>query len=82
MIASGLISCSKREILELEKQDMLQKRKHANLTTTEGLVEFRKIIAQATGKAEEETDVIRYGYQLMDDIDWLLKECGYKIIKK
>lgn len=82
MIACGLIPCSKREILTLSKQEAMDKRKHGNLTTMEGLVEFRKMVAAATGKTEEETDVIRYDYQLMDDIDWLLAQCGYKIIKK
>lgn len=82
MIACGLIPCSKREILTLSKQEAMDKRKHGNLTTMDGLVEFRKMVAAATGKTEEETDVIRYDYQLMDDIDWLLAQCGYKIIKK
>ena len=82
MIASGVVPCSKREILSLGKEDLLKKRKHGNLTTMAGLVEFRKMVAAATGKTEEETDVIRYDYQLMDDIDWLLNACGYRLIKR
>lgn len=81
MIANGLIPCSKDE-LALNRDELLAKRKHGNLTTMKGLVEFRKIIATITGKSEEETDVIRYDYQLMDDIVWLLHKCGYKLIKK
>ncbi len=82
MIANGFVPCKRSEILTLDKKEMLKKRKHGNLTTMEGLEEFRKIVADAAGKTEEETDVIRYDYQLMDDIDWLLAQCGYKIIKK
>ncbi len=82
LIANGFIPCSKKEIQTLDKKGVLKKRKHGNLTTMEGLIEFRKIVAEVSGKTEEETDVIRYDYQLMDDIDWLLNECGYKIIKK
>lgn len=82
MIARGFVPCNKREILSPDKKKMLEKRKHGNLTTMEGLVEFREMIANATGKTTEETDVIRYDYQLMDDADWLLNESGYKIIQK
>lgn len=81
MIASGLIPCSKRELLTLSKGDLLEKRKHGNLTTMEGLVEYREFVADAKGKSEEETDVIRYDYQLMDDVDRLLPACGYTLIK-
>ena len=82
MIVNGFIPCNKREILTLNKQDALQKRKHGNLTTMEGLIEFRNLVAQETGKTAENTDVIRYDYQFMDDIVWLLEKCGYKLIKK
>ena len=81
MIVNGLIPCSKEE-LALDKDELLEKRKHGNLTTMEGLVEFRKILATKKGISEEEADVIRYDYQLMDDIDWLLESCKYKLIKK
>lgn len=81
MITNGLIPCSKKE-LALNKDELLARRKHGNLTTMKGLVEFRKIVAEKKGKSEEESDVIRYDYQLMDDIVWLLHKCGYKIVKK
>ena len=81
MIANGLIPCSKDE-LALNKDELLARRKHGNLTTMKGLVEFRKIVAAKKGENEEESDVIRYDYQLMDDIVWLLHKCGYKLQKK
>ena len=31
---------------------------------------------------EEQADVIKYDYQLMDDAYWLLSKTGYKIIEK
>ena len=57
-------------------------RRHGNLTTYEGLKEYRRIVAEERGCSEEETDVIRYDYQLMDDVKWILATGGYKIIEK
>lgn len=81
MICNGVIPASKEEILK-EGKHALKKRLHGNLTTMGGLVEYRKLTANAGGMSEEETDVIRYDYQLMDDVVWLLHENGYKVIKK
>ena len=56
-------------------------RRHGNLTTFTGLIEFRKTVAERDGIADEsECDVISYDYQLLDDAYWLLDRCGYKII--
>ena len=62
-------------------------RHHGNLTTMDGLVQFRKMVAErdtknGTKKSELQTDVIKYDYQLMDDAFWLLDSCGYKIFKR
>ncbi len=81
LIARGFIPCEKEEIPS-DKAELAKQRKHANLTTMEGLVEFREIMAEAKGKSAEETDVIRYDYQLMDDAAWLLEKCGYRLIRK
>lgn len=56
-------------------------RRHGNLTTFDGLVKFRKIVAERDHADESEKDVIKYDYQLMDDAYWLLKSCGYKVVK-
>lgn len=56
-------------------------RKHGNLTTFEGLVEYRRMIAARDGVSEESTDVIKYDYQLMDDAYWLLTKNGYRIVR-
>ena len=64
-------------------------RRHGNLTTFDGLVEFRKMVAERDIKegetieqAELRKDVIKYDYQLLDDAHWLLTETGHKIIKR
>lgn len=57
-------------------------RRHSNLTTFDGLVEWRKIKAEVSGDSEEDCDVIKYDYQLMDNAAWLLRKHGYRIIKK
>jgi hypothetical protein len=55
-------------------------RLHGNLTTFEGLVEYRRMIAARDGVSEESADVIKYDYQLMDDAYWLLSQNGYSIV--
>ncbi len=57
-------------------------RRHGNITTFEGLEEFRRMIASRDGVDEVVADVIKYDYQIMDDAYWLLNENGYKIIEK
>ena len=56
-------------------------RRHGNLTTFEGLVEYRKIVAARDKTDEMKKDVIKYDYQLLDDAYWLLESNGYKIVK-
>lgn len=82
MIASGLVPCTREEIATVNKKELLKKRQHGNITTMEGLVEYRKIMAAKTGGTEEEEDVIRYDFQIMDDAAWLLKACDYILIKR
>lgn len=57
-------------------------RRHGNLTTFEGLTEFRKIISERDGTDELENDVIKYDYQLLDDAYWLLTSSGYKMVRR
>lgn len=91
MISKGTVPATKEQILREEIEINGKKRKtngknysmrrHGNLTTFEGLIAFRKMIAQRDGKEEIATDVIKYDYQLLDDAYWLLSAAGYKIIK-
>ena len=57
-------------------------RRHGNLTSFEGLEEFRRMVAKRDGCDELEADVIKYDYQLLDDAHWLLEKNGYKIVKR
>lgn len=57
-------------------------RRHGNLTTFDGLVEFRKMIAERDNVSEETTDVIKYDFQILDDAYWLLDKTGNKIVRR
>lgn len=81
MISKGNIP-STIEQIKNDDSKRLDLRRHGNITTFEGLIEFRKLMAEVKHKSEEETDVIRYDYQIMDDLVWLLHKNGYKIVKK
>ena len=81
MICNGIVPATRKQ-LAVKDGRIFDKRIHGNLTTMEGLIEYREIIAKLSGKSTEETDVIRYDYQLMDDVAWLLNRCNYKIIAK
>ena len=82
MIAAGIVPSTKAQIAEENNGKRLDLRRHGCITTFDGLIGFRKIVAERTGRSEEETDVIRYDYQLMDDALWLLGSNGYKIVRK
>lgn len=99
MISKGMIPSTKEEIeretivvkgeVKQSNGKNYQLRRHGNLTTFDGLVEFRHIVAKrdkAPDMTMEETelkkDVIKYDYQLMDDAYWLLTHNGYKIVRK
>lgn len=71
-------------------------RHHGNVTTFEGLEEFRKMLANSrqakteegenfvyteNKTTEEEADVISYDYQIADDAFWLLEKFGMKIVR-
>lgn len=81
MICRGFVPASRARI---EKEGAVkdeERREHANITTFEGLKEFAAIAARLKGVSEEETDVIRYDYMLMDEAPALVFACGAKIVK-
>jgi hypothetical protein len=84
MISRGFIPASKEQILSdsRKKGKDYVLRRHGNLTTFDGLLEFRKMTAERDGCDEYKKDVIKYDYQLLDDAYWLLCKNGYKITKK
>ena len=83
MISKGIIPSTRDQIISEEKNGKdYSLRRHGNLTTFEGLIDFRKIVAKKNGTDELREDKIKYDYQLLDDAYWLLAKNGYKIIKK
>ena len=81
MIVCGVVPSTRKQIEDGDSKN-LKLRRHGNITTFEGLIEFRKIRAKATGQSEEETDVIRYDYQILDDLLWMFDVNGFKIVAK
>ena len=57
-------------------------RRHGNISTFSALDEFRKIVVGCGHKKESDADVVRYDYQIMDELYDFLKAHGYKIVKK
>ena len=82
MCAAGFLPATIYEIKVLSKEERFIRRIHANITTREGLIRYRGIAAEISGMTEEDKDVIRYDYRLMDDVAWLLHGHGYKIVRK
>ena len=89
MISKGVIPATRTQILKEKREDggnsngkNPKLRRHGNLTTYEGLLEFRQMIDKRDGCGEEMADVIKYDYQILDEAHWLLSTNGFKIIKK
>lgn len=81
MISNGVVPSTIKQIENGDSKN-LALRRHGNITTFDGLVEFRKIIADKQHISEEDADVIKYDYQIMDDLVWMLDQNGYKIVQK
>lgn len=92
MISQGVVPASKEQILneKVERNGKLKYtngknyglRRHGNLTTFDGLVTFRQMVAERDGGDEADYDVIKYDYQLLDDAYWLLTKNNCKIVKR
>lgn len=87
MLSKGIVPASKEEILsdKVNNGRDYRLRRHGNLTTFEGLAEFRKMITKRDGGNESERDVIKYDYQLLDYAHYLLnnnREKKYKIVRR
>lgn len=82
MICNGYLPASLDAMVSCSKQELLARREHRNLTTFEGLLQYRKTMAERNGISEDEADVTRYDYQIMDDVLWLLPRCGLRLVPK
>ena len=82
MITRGFVPAKISEIVNEERNGQdYGKRRHGNITTFEGLYEFRRLLAKTEGELSK-YDVIKYDYQLLDDCYEMLSENGYKIFRK
>ncbi len=92
MIVNGFIPSTIEEILnnktikdgksKFTNGKIFNQRKHGNLTTFEGLKKYAELISERDKISYEKADVIRYDYQILDDVGWLISETPYKIVKK
>ena len=89
MILKGFIPATKEEILSETDADgkytngrNYAMRHHGNLTTFDGLEIFRKMLAKRDMLPEENFDVMKYDYQLLDGAWRLLNDNGYEIIER
>jgi len=93
MISQGMVPASLRQIKEETVPDgkggtrftngkNYTVRRHGNLTTFEGLIAFRQMVAARDRCEEQARDVIKYDYQLLDDAHWLLDAAGFKIVRR
>ncbi|MGN0788733.1 MAG: hypothetical protein ACI4MY_02250, partial [Christensenellales bacterium] len=80
-ITCGFVPSTKTQIMNNQTKDFTERR-HGNITTFEGLVEYRKMVVERDGCSEIDADVIKYDYQIMDDLVWMLDNSGYKIYKR
>ncbi len=81
MITQGMIPSTKEEIME-EGSKNYALRRQGCLTSFEGLVTLRQMLAKRNNSTEEECDVIRYDYQILDDVIWLLERNNMALTKK
>ena len=81
-ISCGMIPASKTEILKYGSAELMKVRKHRNITTYRGLMQYRDMTAEKNGCSKAQADVIKYDYQIADDLCWLLKDNGYRIVSK
>ena len=83
MISKGFVPADKNTILTAPKNGKdYHIRRHGNLTTFEGLVDFRRLLAARDGDDEMNHDVIKYDYQLLDDAYWLLSKHGFAVVRR
>ena len=57
-------------------------RKHRNILTYDGLIQFCHLMMEIKKPDYAENDVIKYDYQILDDLTWLASRVGYTIVKK
>ena len=97
MISHGVVPATLEEMEKFGKSAKRYDapRRHGNITTMQGLIEYRQNVAKAQMNkegadqkydslktAEILSDVIKYDYQILDDAIMLLNSQGYEITEK
>ncbi len=88
MISRGMVPATRDTIKSEQDKDgkytngkNYKNRYHGNVTTMKGLVAFRRLICgRDSSQSELSADVIKYDYQLLDDVHWLLNKEGYQLV--
>ena len=78
MMSQGFVPASRTQMKEKTRSDY-SLRVHGNLTSFEGLFEYRRMMAEYRGTGESEEDVIKYDYQLLDEAWCFLHSGGCRI---
>ena len=79
IFSTGFVPAPKAWMREKKRSSDYMLRIHGNLTTFEGLFEYRRMMAEAKGTNENDEDVIKYDYQLMDEAWCFLHENGFRV---
>ena len=81
-ICHGYVPATIEETKANEKKKLLNMRKHRNILTYDGLIQFCHLMMEIKKPDYAENDVIKYDYQILDDLTWLASRVGYTIVKK
>lgn len=93
MISEGFVPAKKKQCFDTKFGfgKSYEIRFHRNLTTFEGLYDYRRFMAERELQnnkyadmisAEKGEDVIKYDYQIMDDLYWFFDKINYSIVYK
>ncbi len=80
MIMDGFVPGSIQQIRKGQDRDY-SKRFHTNLTTMEGLFEYRKLKSRFHRISEVDADMINRDYQQMDGVRIYLNRIGYDMVR-
>lgn len=93
MISEGFVPAKKKQCFDTNFGcgKSYEIRFHRNLTTFKGLYDYRRFMAERElqnnkykdiTSAEKGEDVIKYDYQIMDDLYWFFDKINYSIVYK
>ena len=81
-ICHGYVPATIQETKDDDKQRLIEIRRHGNILSYKGLLQFCDMMMAEKGASRKDVDVIKYDYEIMDDLPWLASRIGYTIVKK